>query len=537
MGEATRALQLQIGIGLAPVMTQFETGLTGFLENGGAQQIAGAFKTGAQFAESFAGALGAVLPIFGQLAGAFMSMPAPLRDLLVGGIVAQKASSFLFGSGPLQWIKGLLGGASSRGGPLGAVTGALAGGTPVMVTNWPIGLGGPGGLAGTIGGAVEQGAARGLGPIAGLMAKIPGLGGVMSGGGILATILPFVPAIIAAVVASQVFNAWQDQQNQLHKQEADITTKATTWRGSATLAALQSSNAGLQARLNELNSSAAGMVGGLFSNVGLDVTGSEKAKQTIQALIDANNNRIAQLMGGGTSTTGVPQVVVAIRDLRTALMGSVANPAAAASLLTKETLSRGGGSVSTLNSILAVLQHQESIALKKGDLVTVKLIASDIAAIQQRAATVTAKRLAVADASRQGELLAAGPIATIGGGSTGVTAALATSIDSSRRDQNSRLDTSNTKLATLVSTDNQNRDIARRQFTTGDVHTQQKIDQERAQLAGLLAMINGSLLNIPASLKNAMQVNITMTPPSARENKITNKVYHSTGGNNRVQPI
>ncbi len=239
LGEATHALELQIGIGVMPVLTKFETGITGFLEHGGGQQIAGFFKGAADFASTFADALSQVLPLFGQLVGAFQGLPAPLRDILVGGFVAQKASSMLFGSGPLQWARGLLGGLGGGRGPVGAITGALAGAQPVNVMNWPPGLGlGGGGLASGISGAVEQGAAKGLGPIASLMAKIPGLGGVMSGGGILATVLPFVPAIIATVIASDLFNGYMDQQRQLHQQEADVEKRATDWRAKASVAQL-----------------------------------------------------------------------------------------------------------------------------------------------------------------------------------------------------------------------------------------------------------------------------------------------------------
>ena len=144
MGMAVGALQLQIGLGLAPAMTTMAESLTDWAKNGGAKEVtkwmhdlAGFGKTiGEVFKDD-------VVPIFGAISDAWGKVPDDLKKLLIGGIVAQKASSWLFGDGGILGLLGSLGkaGVQSVGGALNPVDIQK-----VFVVN--MGAGGMGGLGG-----------------------------------------------------------------------------------------------------------------------------------------------------------------------------------------------------------------------------------------------------------------------------------------------------------------------------------------------------------------------------------------------------
>jgi hypothetical protein len=97
-------------------MTKLADSMSSWIKNGGAAEVSEWLKDGTGYAQE----LGAVftddvVPIFGALGNAWASVPDDLKKLLIGGVVAQKASSWLFGGGGLY---GALGDLLKSGGKL-----------------------------------------------------------------------------------------------------------------------------------------------------------------------------------------------------------------------------------------------------------------------------------------------------------------------------------------------------------------------------------------------------------------------------------
>lgn len=109
-------LQLAVGTALLPELIDLSKAATDFVQNNRAG-IVGFFRDSAQFARDFAAAAAPVVGFFGNLVGAWTKLPSELKTLLIGGFVANKASSWLFGTSLTSLLKG---GASALGGLRGA---------------------------------------------------------------------------------------------------------------------------------------------------------------------------------------------------------------------------------------------------------------------------------------------------------------------------------------------------------------------------------------------------------------------------------
>lgn len=179
LGDAVGGLQLQLSLALVPAIKDVATAATGFIANNRAG-IVDFFKTLIVDARTAAGFLtGTVIPDLESLAGAatgfWNQIPGPLKDILIKGLIADRAMKFLFGFDPATAIgsiiaKQLLGGLASG---IGAIFGKVAstvGGTAVsklapqdvFVVNMPLGgIPGAGGAAG--GGEAAAGGAAGIG--------------------------------------------------------------------------------------------------------------------------------------------------------------------------------------------------------------------------------------------------------------------------------------------------------------------------------------------------------------------------------------
>jgi hypothetical protein len=148
LGMAGDALRLQIGIGLAPVMTRFAGDITNWVRAGGAKEVGQWFRQGAQFAQDMGKVIqDDLIPAFVSIRDWWNGLPDDFKKLLIGGIVAQKASSWLFGGG------GIIGAATSLLGGLGGTAAkatGLGGVQHVWVDNPGFGAGGAGGVGGLI---------------------------------------------------------------------------------------------------------------------------------------------------------------------------------------------------------------------------------------------------------------------------------------------------------------------------------------------------------------------------------------------------
>jgi hypothetical protein len=144
-GTALGGLEVQIGLLVVGPLTDLaKFGTTFLAEN--RDKITAFFKNLIHSAQQFAGFVtGTVVPTLMSIGSAaktaWEAVPAPIRDLLVKGFVADKAVKFLFGFSPITFAKDALGGLLSKGGTpfnplfvkevgLGRGLGALGGGLP-----------------------------------------------------------------------------------------------------------------------------------------------------------------------------------------------------------------------------------------------------------------------------------------------------------------------------------------------------------------------------------------------------------------------
>ncbi len=169
LGEQVNIVQLKIGMALIPVLSQAASALSDWLSTGGTDQIVGFFKNAAKFAAQFGEVMRDwVIPAFGLIKSGWDALPGPLKDLLIGGVVANKLGGFLFDKSLFSGLKNI------GGGLLGQVTGR--GGTPAnpvfvqQVGGLPGGPGAPTGLLGAGAGFGEAAGVASLGTIATLAA-------------------------------------------------------------------------------------------------------------------------------------------------------------------------------------------------------------------------------------------------------------------------------------------------------------------------------------------------------------------------------
>jgi hypothetical protein len=181
LGDAIKGLQLQIGLVLIPMVSDLAKGITNFLREGGTQRIVGLFHQLGDAARNVAGVItDTVIPTISGFAtvakNIYDSIPAPIRDLLIQGFIADRTIKFLFGVSPIHLVTEFAEGALSKIG--GSIAGAIVGNVfnkavpmPVFVTNWAM-MGGGGGLPGAVGGAAEGAAGVGLGVLAATVAAL-----------------------------------------------------------------------------------------------------------------------------------------------------------------------------------------------------------------------------------------------------------------------------------------------------------------------------------------------------------------------------
>jgi hypothetical protein len=161
--DAIGDLQVKIGVGLLPTITELVTSLTGWVTTHG-PEIQTFFRNGVNTAKAIGGA---VVGIVGGIAKIWDGIPEPLKDLLIKGFVAEKTANFLFGFSPAKLAVGLVGGA--LGGIGKGIFGSLfARGSSPANPMWVATVGG--GLGGVPGGGAGAGGLGLLGGVLGLAA-------------------------------------------------------------------------------------------------------------------------------------------------------------------------------------------------------------------------------------------------------------------------------------------------------------------------------------------------------------------------------
>lgn len=129
-----------VGVEILPSITKLLHSMTSFL-SAHRGDIINAVKGGAQLAGQIADAFGAVVS---GLSGAWNAVPAPLRDLLLKGFVADRTIKFLFGFDPAKAILGGITGLFSKAMGIRANVVNVSGGT-VTGTGAGVGTGKGGG--------------------------------------------------------------------------------------------------------------------------------------------------------------------------------------------------------------------------------------------------------------------------------------------------------------------------------------------------------------------------------------------------------
>ena len=179
-GTALGGLELQIGLALVPTLTKFTTAATEFVAKN-RPQIVGFFKSLADFAQNAADVVAhQVIPTIGGIYGAWMKIPADLRNFFIRGLIADRTIKFLFGVSPIKLV------ASLAENTIGTLFTRLAANKlvpqvvelaptvtpiPVFVTNPGFGgVGGPGGLA-----PAAEAAGGGLAGIAAITSGVLGI--------------------------------------------------------------------------------------------------------------------------------------------------------------------------------------------------------------------------------------------------------------------------------------------------------------------------------------------------------------------------
>jgi len=143
--------QVLIGVAVMPALIRITRALNSFVSKN-QKQIVDLFSSMAEFAEDIGQAFKEyVIPAFSKLAGAWNSIPPELRQLLITGLVANKALKMTIGFDPLDLTRKAVTGLFSRGGSPA---------TPMYTKE--VGLPGVGGGAAAVGGGGKLGTALGL---------------------------------------------------------------------------------------------------------------------------------------------------------------------------------------------------------------------------------------------------------------------------------------------------------------------------------------------------------------------------------------
>ena len=260
LGAAVNGLQLQIGLVLIPVISGLASSLSGWLSSGGSAQLLTWFKDAVTFAQQVGSAIQTVVvPAIHMIASAWDSIPGPVKTLILGAFLANKAVKWLFGIDATSIAKAGIGLAASFLGKLGgSIAGSVAGGAigavedvagvRVFVTNWAM-MGGAGAAEDVVG--AGEAAAGGGGIFSGIVtAFTTGVVAPLSAVAVAAAAL----AGIAVVTEHNTSAAWaasgvpQSTWQNLSGGQGAIQTRNPAWTAqqtanltanAATMAALQ----------------------------------------------------------------------------------------------------------------------------------------------------------------------------------------------------------------------------------------------------------------------------------------------------------
>jgi hypothetical protein len=251
-GTSFAGLKLQAGLTLLPLLTDLQTGLTGFLAGGGKDQIISVLKEGIGFAKQLGGA---IVTIGGAFRTAWGAIPPEFRQLLLTGLVANKALKVVFGFDPLKIVGG--------------------------------------GIADVLGGAFKGFLGRGSSAANAMWVQGAGIGGANAGGPAnLLTKVISIGAIVGSALA--VFETWQSVNDANSKQATEVQQTATDWlKKQPSKADLETGLAGVEQGINDIRSNP------------LNVLVQGDALQKLDAMKAAIEAQLAKLDMINTSINGI----------------------------------------------------------------------------------------------------------------------------------------------------------------------------------------------------------------------------------------
>ena len=381
--DTLSGMEIQVGLTVIPALTSIGDAANKYLgDPNNRKSILGAITT----IESVAGQVAsAIVNIGSALAGIWAKIPGPMQQLLVGGIVANKAAGWLFGTSPLKAGMGVA--SSLVGNILGKVPGvsSVAGamgleGQRVFVTNWPMSLGGniPAGAGDAVKGAIGAGGA----------AEVGNAGAMLTGGAAVAGAALSVGAVAAvAGVAIDQYSKISNQGDALAKQATEFVKTAdlpALLRGQAALVTAAKDLAG-QAGYNPLASA---------GNSGINA-----AEKTIADAIVAKQIPRSGGTGGNVggdlypSQTGglkaVNQLSAGISGLLSSGKIGAAGVGMANSIASVFAQSTGP-SLKSMTSAMGQLKDMQARYLAQGDTKMAAAIGADLRYVSGRVDAVTA---------------------------------------------------------------------------------------------------------------------------------------------------
>jgi hypothetical protein len=373
-------LEIQAGLTIIPMLTDIGNAANKYLADPtNRASLLGALTSVENIAASVAGAVGG---IFGTIAGWWGKLPGPLQELLIGGIVANKAAGWLFGGSPLKAVAsgaaGIIGSLLGKVPGVGAAADAALGVTHVWVDNM-----GVGGLGGGLAGAAESAAAP-----AAAGAVWTGAAGLAAGAATVAA-----PLAIGAVAVNQYMNT-SNQADAIASQTGDFVKTATLAQLEAARKATgdaaqqligqwwnpfaAAAQGGLQKTLDEINTAIEARL------VQADKIAENAVPAPTQAQANAFRRGERGTIQGGTSLSG--QLATLLSGGGAIGAGAAAKADALASVFKEST----GPSLVSMNGALKDLKALYQRYLSQGDTRLAATINGDISSLKARVDAVTA---------------------------------------------------------------------------------------------------------------------------------------------------
>lgn len=378
MGDAVTGLQLQIGLGLVPSLTELANAAREFIA-GHRGDIVAFFRNAVDAGKAAVGVIGQVA---GTLGHAWDSIPPELRDFLVKGAIADRTVKFLFGFSPVGALFSGIESALSKAVGTGIVSAGLGKlfVQPVFVTNQ--GFGQIGNLLGGAGGAAEGGAAAAGG--AGLLTVALSAAAVTAiGGAVTLGMFYGIPALLKAVYGDRPGPGEGYVNNPYSPTAAPVSTGETL--GIPKLAAAEAHAWGSLGNL--LDAQATATLADRTDS-GAHGSGTDNAMALLGRTVRDAGYEVDNAVLKGASWVVKPLDALhrSFADAMHTLRSPGQTPAAirAAAARAAADIVKGVGSLKTTNATLATLRAAQAQAIKSGNTALARALGADIKKVESK---------------------------------------------------------------------------------------------------------------------------------------------------------